>query len=162
MKTYDFSPLFRSTIGFDRLFDLADSIARMDQAQPAYPPYDIQVADENKYRITMAVAGFSEDEMDIEVRENTLTIAGKRKAGNDDASYLHRGIAGRDFVRKFQLADHMEVVGAHLNNGILSVDLMREIPEAMKPRHVDIRAGEPESLPKKAKKLIESVTKKSA
>lgn len=162
MKTYDFSPLFRSTIGFDRLFELADSLARMDQAAPAYPPYDIQVSDENEYRITMAVAGFSEDEMDIEVRENTLIIAGKKKADNDDATYLHRGIAGRDFVRKFELADHMEVVGAHLRNGVLSVDLVREIPEAMKPRHIAIKAGAPESLPKKAKKLIENVTKKSA
>ena len=162
MKTHDFSPLFRSAIGFDRLFDLADSVARMDNAGPTYPPYDIQAADENKYRISMSVAGFSEDELNIELKENTLTIAGKGKADNDDVSYLHRGIAGRDFVRKFELANHMEVVGAHLNNGILSVDLVREIPDAMKPKHIDIKAGEPESLPEKAKKMIENITKKSA
>ncbi|MBC8337349.1 MAG: Hsp20 family protein [Alphaproteobacteria bacterium] len=162
MTRYDFSPLFRSSIGFDRLFDLADSISRMDQAGPSYPPYDIQVGDENKYRITMAVAGFSEDELDIELRENTLTIAGKKKDENDESSYLHRGVAGRDFVRKFELADHMKVTGAHLSNGVLSVDLVREVPEAKKPKHIEIKAGEPESLPKKAKKLLENVTKKSA
>ncbi len=162
MTTYDFSPLFRSTIGFDRLFDLAESLTRMDQSALNYPPYDIQVADNNKYRITMTVAGFSEDELNVEVRDNTLTVTGKKKAANDDVSYLHRGIAARDFVRKFELADHTEVTAAYLSNGILSVDLVREIPEAMKPKRIEIKAGKPASLPKKAKKLIENVTKKLA
>ncbi|MEQ8665180.1 MAG: Hsp20 family protein [Rhodospirillales bacterium] len=162
MKNYDFSPLFRSAIGFDRLFELADAAARLDRAEQTYPPFDIVAAGENQYRLSMAVAGFTDDDIDVEVRENTLTVTGKRKASDDEPTYMHRGIAGRDFVRHFELADHMEVTAAHLSNGILTVDMVRNIPEAMKPKRIEIKSGEPKSLPKAAKKLIENVSKKAA
>ncbi len=160
MRTYDLTPLYRSTIGFDRLARLLESAGNIEKSGSEYPPYDIQAIDDNTYRITMAVAGFSERELDIEERENTLTIAGKHDDGNVDVKYLHRGIAGRDFVRKFELADHMKVTDAHLANGVLSIDLYREVPEEMKPKHIEIKSGEPTSLPKKAKKLLESVGRK--
>lgn len=162
MKTYDFSPLFRSAIGFDRLFELAETAAELDRPDQVYPPYDILSAGENQYRLSMAVAGFTEDDIDVELRENTLTITGKRKTEGEEPEYLHRGIAGRDFVRRFELADHMEVTAAHLSNGILSVDMVRNIPETMKPKHIEIESGEPKSLPKATKKLIENVAKKAA
>jgi molecular chaperone IbpA len=162
MTTYDFSPLFRSTIGFDRLFNLMESASRLEQSGPSYPPYDIVAIDENTYRITMAVAGFAEEEIDIEYRENALTVAGKRSGNGEDVTYLHRGIAGRDFVRKFDLADHVEVSGAYLSNGLLNIDLVRVVPEEKKPKHIAIKAGAPAELPKKNKKLLEDEAKKSA
>jgi len=163
MMTYDFAPLFRSSVGFDRVAHLLENATKIEQNGNAYPPYDIQSFDDNNYRITMAVAGFSEQDLDIELKENTLTIAGKHgTADDDDTVYLHRGIAGRDFIRKFELADHMKVKDAHLENGVLTVDLYREIPEEKKPKHIEINVGAPESLPKKARKLLENVTKKSA
>lgn len=165
MTTYDFSPLFRSTVGFDRLARLVEAAMQTDQPGPAYPPYNIEATDENAYRITVAVAGFKQDELSIEVRENTLTIAGQKKGENGNGgrpAYLHRGIAGRDFVRKFQLADHVKVASANLDNGLLSVDLVREIPEAMKPRKVEIKTEAPESLVEKARRLIEGTSKKAA
>lgn len=163
MMTYDFTPLFRSTVGFDRIAHLLENAAKIEQNGNAYPPYDIQSFDENSYRITMAVAGFSESDLDIELKDNTLTISGKQENGSDDnIVFLHRGIAGRDFVRKFELADHMKVKDAHLDNGVLSIDLYREVPEEMKPKQIEINVGAPASLPKKAKKLIENVAKKSA
>jgi molecular chaperone IbpA len=139
MRTFDLSPLYRSTVGFDRLFSLLDQVSGVEGAVPGYPPYNIERTAENAYRITMAVAGFRDEELSIESRENTLTVKGEKKADDrKDAEVLYRGIAGRTFERRFQLADHVEVKGASLENGLLHVDLVREIPEAMKPRTIAI------------------------
>jgi molecular chaperone IbpA len=140
MDSFDLSPLFRSSIGFDRLMRLADAATRVDSGN-GYPPYNIESTGENAYRLTMAVAGFSADELDITVQENALLITGKSKAEAEGKQYLYRGIARRAFERRFQLADHIKVAGASLDNGLLHVDLVREIPEAMKPRKVEIAAG---------------------
>lgn len=137
MDGFDFSPLFRSTIGFDRLMQLADTATRVDSGN-SYPPYNIESTGENAYRLTMAVAGFAADDIDITVKENTLLIAGKAKKDEETAKYLYRGIARRAFDRRFQLADHLKVVGASLDNGLLHVDLVREIPETLKPRKIAI------------------------
>ncbi len=141
MDNLDFSPLFRSTIGFDRLMRLADTATRLDSGSNGYPPYNIESTGENAYRLTMAVAGFSADELDITVQENALLVTGKSKREEEGKEYLHRGIARRSFERRFQLADHIKVAGASLDNGLLHVDLVREIPEAMKPRKVEIAKG---------------------
>ena len=138
MRHVDFSPLYRSTVGFDRLVQLLDSAAGFENDAPAYPPYNIERLGENEYRITMAVAGFSTDDLNIEVKEATLSVRGEKKAEKNDREYLHRGIAARNFERRFRLADHVEVTGATLENGFLHVDLKREIPEAMKPRTIKI------------------------
>jgi len=140
MDSLDFSPLFRSTIGFDRLMRLADAATRLDGGASVYPPYNIESTGENAYRLTMAVAGFSADDLDITVKENALLVTGKSKKDEETTEYLHRGIARRAFERRFQLADHIKVVGASLDNGLLHVDLAREIPEAMKPRKIAIGA----------------------
>jgi len=140
MDGFDLSPLFRSTIGFDRLMRLADGAARVDSAS-AYPPYNIEATGENAYRLTMAVAGFGPEDLEITVKENELLVNGKSKKDEDAANYLHRGIARRAFERRFQLADHIKVAGASLANGLLHVDLVREIPEAMKPRKIEITSG---------------------
>lgn len=139
MRHVDFSPLYRSTVGFDRLFTMLDSLAQPEQAQ-SYPPYNIERTGENAYRITMAVAGFGEDELSIEAREHALTIKAEKaeETGSEEAEVLYRGIAKRAFERRFQLADHVEVKGASLKNGLLHIDLVREIPEAMKPRKIEI------------------------
>lgn len=139
MNTFDFSPLFRSTVGFDRLSRMLESNMLTDQAS-GYPPYNIVKNSEDSYRITMAVAGFGEDDIDITSKENQLIVQGKAQVreGQDGVTYLHRGIAERAFERKFQLADHIKVAGASLDNGLLSIDLVREIPEAMKPRKITI------------------------
>ena len=138
MRTFDLSPLFRSTVGFDRLFDMLDSAPQFDSA-PGYPPYNIERTDETHYRITLAVAGFAEDNLDVEVREGVLTVQGKHadEAGTE-TSFLHRGIAGRAFERRFQLAENVEVRGAKLENGLLHVDLERVVPEEKKPRRIAI------------------------
>jgi len=162
MIAYDFSPLFRSTVGFDRLARLAESALRVDQSAVSYPPYNIENPDENSYRITMAVAGFREDELTMETHDNTLTITGKKAKEEGEANYLYHGIAAREFVRKFQLAEHVKVTNAYLNNGMLSVDLVREVPEELKPRKIEIKNEEPTSLVSKAKKLIEGSTGKKA
>lgn len=151
MRNYDFSPLFRSTIGFDRIQQLLDSVPSLDEAAPSYPPYNIEATGENAYRITMAVAGFSEEDLDVVAKENTLTIVGKAKPQNSEAAYLHRGIAGRSFERRFQLADHVKVKGANLANGLLHVDLEREIPEALKPRSIRITTSDPKVIEDKKK-----------
>jgi molecular chaperone IbpA len=143
MDRFDFSPLFRSTIGFDRLTRLVDAATRVDTASLAYPPYNIEKTGEDAYRLTMAVAGFSADELDITAQENTLLVTGKSKKEEDENRYLHRGIARRAFERRFSLADHIKVVGASLASGMLHVDLVREVPEAAKPRKVQIGAGQP-------------------
>ena len=139
MDRFDFSPLFRSTIGFDRLTRLIDAATRVDSAAVAYPPYNIEKTGEDAYRLTMAVAGFSPAELDVTVQENTLLVAGKaQKEDEDGGGYLHRGIAGRSFERRFSLADHMKVTGASLNNGLLHVDVVREVPDKAKPRTIKI------------------------
>jgi molecular chaperone IbpA len=146
MDGFDFSPLFRSTIGFDRLTRLVDAATRVDNAALAYPPYNIEKTGEDSYRLTMAVAGFSPEEVDITVQENSLLVTGKAKKDGDESRYLHRGIARRAFERRFSLADHIKVVGATLENGMLHVDLVREVPEAAKPRKIQIGTGQPQQL----------------
>lgn len=145
MDRFDFSPLFRSTIGFDRLTRLMDAAVRADGAAPGYPPYNIETTGEDAYRLTMAVAGFGGDELDITVQENTLVVTGKAKKEEEDGRYLHRGIARRAFERRFSLAEHIKVTGASLENGMLHVDLVREVPEAAKPRKIAISGGTPET-----------------
>lgn len=138
MTTFDFSPLYRTSIGFDRLANLLSSAQRVEQGS-GYPPYNILAEDENRYRISMAVAGFGEDDLEITSEQNTLTVTGKRaEEGEDAGRFLHRGIANRAFERRFNLADHVRVTGASLENGLLHIDLEREIPEAMKPRKIEI------------------------
>lgn len=143
MDGFDFSPLFRSTIGFDRLARLVDSATRVDGSAAAYPPYNIEKTGEDAYRLTMAVAGFAQSELDITAHENTLIVTGKAQQEDGNGRYLHRGIARRAFERRFSLADHIKVVGASLDNGLLHVDLVREVPEAMKPRSIKIEGSEP-------------------
>ena len=139
MDRFDFTPLFRSTIGFDRLTRLIDAATRVDSAAVAYPPYNIERTGEDDYRLTMAVAGFSPGELDITVQENTLLVTGKaQKEDENGGGYLHRGIARCSFERRFSLADHMKVVGASFENGLLYVGLVREVPEAAKPRTIKI------------------------
>jgi molecular chaperone IbpA len=138
MRTIDLSPLYRSLVGFDRLADQLDAAAR-NEAASGYPPYNIERTGENEYRIEIAVAGFKPEELNVEVKENLLTVTG-RKAANDEAKqYLHRGLAERNFERKFQLTDYLVVVDADLSNGLLSIALKRELPEALKPRTVEIK-----------------------
>ncbi|MGE0798571.1 MAG: Hsp20 family protein [Lautropia sp.] len=149
MTTFDFAPLYRSAIGFDRLAQLLDSNLR-GESQPSYPPYNIEQESEDKYRITMAVAGFTQDELDIEVEQDGLKVVGRKARDGAQPAYLHRGIAARDFTHRFQLAEHVKVVGASLANGLLSIDLVREVPEAMKPRRVVINGGNVELLDRKA------------
>jgi len=148
MRNYDFSPLFRSTVGFDRLARLVDGAAGVDEASPGYPPYNIEKLGDEAYRVTMAVAGFAPDELDVTVHENTLIVTGRAKPTEAKAGqYLHRGIARRPFERRFQLADHIKVRGARLNNGLLDIDLAREVPETLKPRKVDISTtGRPSAV----------------
>ena len=136
MRTFDLAPLYRSTVGFDRLFSMLDGF----DTAPGYPPYNIERTGENDYRITVAVAGFAENELSLEAKENTLTIKGEKqvKQDNNTAELLYQGIAGRAFERQFQLADYVQVKGASLENGLLHVDLVREIPEAKKPRQISI------------------------
>lgn len=141
MRTLDFSPFYRSTVGFDRVFDLLDSATRLDASVSAYPPYNIEVTGEDAYRISIAVAGFGLDDLHIEMRENKLTVSGKHGDGDEKARYLHRGIAGRAFEREFHLADHVKVSNASLENGLLHVDLVREIPEEQRPRRIEITGG---------------------
>jgi molecular chaperone IbpA len=141
MRHVDFSPLYRSTVGFDRLFTMLDSLAQPDNGQ-SYPPYNIERTGEDAYRISMAVAGFAESDISIEAHRNVLTVKGERNEEQAEAGeFLYRGIAARAFERRFQLADHVEVVGAELKNGLLHIELKRNIPEEMKPRRIDIKAG---------------------
>ena len=146
MRPVDFAPLYRSTVGFDRLFDLLDSVTGFDQASPGYPPYNIERLGENDYRITMAVAGFAQDEVRVDLKEQTLTVAGAKKPEDKERQYLHRGIAARNFERRFQLADHVEVKGADFSDGLLHIDLVRNLPERMKPRTISIGSGSPKQI----------------
>ncbi|QLP97285.1 MAG: Hsp20 family protein [Rhodoblastus sp.] len=148
MRQHDLAPLYRNTVGFDRLFSLLDSFGGVESA-PAYPPYNIERTGENAYRITLAVAGFGEADLTIESRENTLSIKGAKEARSEATTeMLHQGIAARAFERRFQLADHVSVTGASLENGLLHVDLVREIPEAQKPRTIAIGKGVQPAQPK--------------
>jgi molecular chaperone IbpA len=141
MRSIDLSPLFRYSVGFDRLDDLFETAFRGTQDN-SYPPYNILKTGQDAYRVTVAVAGFGEDELDLQVKENLLTIKGKAAPETEkDAAYLHRGIARRAFEHRFQLADHVQVVGANLSNGLLDIELVREIPEAMKPQKIAIGGG---------------------
>jgi molecular chaperone IbpA len=153
MTTIDFSPLFRSMIGFDRLSNALETAYRTEPG--GYPPYNVEVCGENDYRITMAVAGFSHEDLTMEVNENVLTVSGARSdEDKTDTKYLYRGIANRSFERKFQLADYVRVVDARLENGLLHIELRREIPEALKPRKIEIRGD--------GSKLIEGTQEKAA
>ena len=140
MRPFDFAPLYRSTVGFDRLFHALDSLGNVGE-DGGYPPYNIERLAENSYRITMAVAGFTRDEIGIEVKETALTVRGERKADEAKREFLHRGIAQRGFERRFQLADYVEVSGADIKDGLLHIDLKRNIPERMKPRTIAIGNG---------------------
>ncbi len=140
MRHFDLSPLYRSTVGFDRMFSMLDNIN--GDSAPTYPPYNIERTGEDAYRITMAVAGFSEDDLSIEAKESVLTVVGEKSEETEDKSFLYRGIAARAFERRFQIADHVKIQGASLENGLLHIDLVREIPEEMKPRKIEIRSGE--------------------
>jgi molecular chaperone IbpA len=156
MRTFDFAPLYRSTVGFDRLFSMFDQLGGVEGSAPTYPPYNIERTGENSYRVTVAVAGFTEAELSLETKENTLTIRGEKQAKSEtNGEVLYQGIAARAFERRFQLADYVEVKGASLENGLLHVDLAREIPEAMKPRQIRIGTG---STPK----VVESKPAKAA
>jgi molecular chaperone IbpA len=142
MRSFDLSPLFRYSVGFDRLDDLFETAFR-DTQEASYPPYNIVKTGQDNYKITLAVAGFGDDDLEVVVKENVLTVRGKVKDADKDASYLHRGIAGRAFEHRFQLADHVRVSGANLANGLLDIELVREVPEAMKPQRIEIGAGTP-------------------
>ena len=147
MRSFDLSPLYRSTVGFDRVFSLLDQLTSPEAGQ-TYPPYNIERTGEDTYRVTLAVAGFAAPDLNIEVKEGTLTVKGEKANDEKPASdVLYRGIAGRAFERRFQLADHVEVTGAALENGLLHVDLVRQIPEAMKPRTIAIGAAKPTVRP---------------
>jgi molecular chaperone IbpA len=138
MRNYDLSPLLRSGIGFDRFDRLFENLSRQDEAAPGYPPYNITKSGEDDYRITMAVAGFGEDDVEITLTDRNLVIKGKPLPEQEGAAYLHRGIAGRAFERRFELADDIKVVGGRLENGLLHVDLVREVPEHKRPRRIEI------------------------
>jgi molecular chaperone IbpA len=140
MRTFDLSPLYKTTIGFDRLGQLMDQMSA-DTTANGYPPYNIERLDENEYRITMAVSGFAEKDIEIEIKEETLLVRGHQGEDQEVRDFLYRGIAARAFERRFRLADHVQVKGAKLENGLLHIDLVREIPEALKPRKIEITSG---------------------
>lgn len=139
MRHYDLTPFYRTTVGFDRLFDLLDNVSKSDTG--GYPPYNIERLDENDYRITLAVAGFAEGDLEIVAHEQTLTVKGAKPEGEEQRTFLHQGIAGRSFERRFQLAEHVRVSGASLVNGLLNIELRREVPEAKKPRKIEINGA---------------------
>ena len=152
MRNFDLTPLYRSTVGFDRMAGMLDQLMAGDAPQPSYPPYNIEKTGDDAYRISIAVAGFGEDDLNVEVKEGQLTVtAKKRDVDGDKPVYLHRGIAERGFERRFQLADHVQVSGAELVNGLLHVDLIREVPEALRPRSIAISSPRP-----KKRKTIEA------
>lgn len=149
MREFDLTPLFRSTVGFDRMYDLLDAATRLDDAQLSYPPYNTEKTGEDTYRITMAVAGFGHDDLGIVTQENSLVISGKAQEPEEGVEYLHRGIARRAFQRRFELADHIKVKSADLVNGLLRIELVREVPDEQKPREIKIGAA-PKPIEKKA------------
>jgi molecular chaperone IbpA len=141
MRTFDLTPLYRSAIGFDRLAQLLNDAQRND-ATPSYPPYNIELVSEDNYRIVMALAGFNRDEIDITFERDSLQVVGRKQRDGVERTYLHRGIAARDFEQRFQLANHVKVTGASFDNGMLTIELVREVPEALKPRKIVINGGE--------------------
>ncbi|QCO55158.1 Hsp20 family protein [Pseudorhodobacter turbinis] len=141
MRTFDLAPLYRATVGFDRIADMMDRVLTTDVNQPSYPPYNIEKTDENAYRISVAVAGFTPEELTVEVKEATLVIAARRADDETQRHFLHRGIATRAFERRFALADHMRVTAALHEHGMLHIELVREVPEALKPRRIEIERG---------------------
>lgn len=147
MQTLDFAPLYRATVGFDRIADLMDRVLSTEVAQPTYPPYNIEKTAEDAYRISIAVAGFAPDDLSVEVKEGALLVAAKRSTDAAQKTYLHRGIATRAFERRFALADHVRVTGATHENGMLNIDLVRETPEALKPRRIEIGRGAASAVP---------------
>lgn len=146
MRNFDFTPLYRSAIGFDRMANLLDGLSRAEQSQPSYPPYNIELTGEDKYRITMAVAGFDQAELTIEANQNHLTVSANKAVDEQQRTYLHQGIAARSFERRFQLADHVQVKSANYENGLLHIDLQRIVPESMKPRTIPISVQTAEKL----------------
>jgi len=150
MTNFNFAPFHRSTVGFDRMFSLLD---KYEGEETTYPPYNIEKTGDDTYRITLAVAGFVEDELNVDVKEGTLVVAGSKLPEDEEKAFLHRGIAARNFSRQFQLADHVQVTGAFVENGLLNIELVREVPEALKPRSIKIANGN---------KLIEAKKKKAA
>ena len=149
MRTFDLSPLYRTSIGFDHLANMLDNMSGVEGDSGNYPPFNIELLDDNKYRLSMAVAGFAKDEINIEVKENVLSVKGQKKTDGVETEYLHRGIGTRNFDRRFQLADHVVVKDAEMSHGLLHVELVRELPEAMKPRTISINTADNDS------KLIE-------
>lgn len=145
MRPFDFSPLYRSTVGFDRLVQMLDNASGFDSEPTSFPPYNIERLGDNEYRITMAVAGFADSEIKVEVKENTLSVSGTKVADTKERQFLHRGIATRAFERRFQLADHVEVKSADLKDGLLNLDLVRNVPERLKPRTIAIGKGSAEA-----------------
>jgi molecular chaperone IbpA len=143
MRSFDFAPLYRASIGFDQIADLLDRVSTHQGGQSSYPPYNIEKTEEDGYRISIAAAGFSEADLEIEVKENTLNVSAQKPKAEDKRTYLHRGIATRAFERQFHLADHVRAVGASYENGMLHIDLIREVPEALKPRRIQIQSKSP-------------------
>ncbi|NVK20414.1 MAG: Hsp20 family protein [Methylocystaceae bacterium] len=147
MQNFDLSPLFRSSIGFERMQRALDQATRLDNAANAYPPYDIEVSGEDSYRITLAVAGFDQNDLEITAKENSLVVSAQAKTEEaEEKEYLHRGIARRAFERRFELADHVKVVGASMDNGLLNIDLVREVPQSLKPRKIEISTSKMKAL----------------
>ncbi len=155
MRNFDLSPLYRATVGFDQIADLMDRVLSTDVSQPTYPPYNIEKTADDAYRISLAVAGFTDEELSVELRENALIVAARKGEETAERTYLHRGIATRAFERKFQLVDHIRVAGAAHENGMQHIDLVREIPEALRPRRIEIvgaRTVDAKAVEHKAKK----------
>ena len=150
MRTFDLTPLLRSSIGFDHIHRLTESLDRLSGSDAAYPPYNIEKLTDDDYRLSMAVAGFSQDQLDVTVEDDALTIAGQAEDGDNEREFLHRGIARRAFQRRFQLAENIKVTGANLENGLLTVELAREVPEHKRPRSIDIKGGGTKAIEKKA------------
>jgi molecular chaperone IbpA len=161
MRTYDVSPLFRSSIGFDRLFDMLDQSSRAEPSQN-WPPYNIEKVSDNAYQITLAVAGFGPDEIEVTQHDTSLSVIGKKAEPDQERQYMHRGIAGRGFRQTFNLAEHVKVTGADLHNGLLSIGLVREVPEALKPRRIEIGAPRVGSDQDNEKRLGNPTAEKAA
>ncbi|MBL26723.1 MAG: heat-shock protein [Rhodospirillaceae bacterium] len=159
MRTFDLSPLFRTTVGFERLNQMLDSAQRFEDSAPSYPPYNIEKLDEDSYRISMAIAGFGQNDVDVTVHDNVLIVSGKIQETQEERKFLHRGIATRAFERRFQLADHIKVTGASLDNGLLHIELAREVPEEAKPRKIEIGTV---NATAEQPKVIEGKTQKAA
>jgi molecular chaperone IbpA len=153
MHHFDLAPLYRASVGFDQIADLMDRVFASDVDQSGYPPYNIEKTDENSYRISIAVAGFSVDDLNVEVKENALIVMARKADEDKERTFLHRGIATRAFERRFHLADHVQVTGAHHADGMLHIDLVREVPEALKPRRIEVSAG-----PMEERDMVEAKT----